>query len=169
VRARTAPGAAARAAEALCALVLAAVVLAGCAPGPRRVVAREDGHVVAALPLDGTRTFDLTYRHSVYDVPAREEFAVLRGGGFRLVAVASPQEAVLDYYALPGSRAAGGDGWWRLELADPPVFRSLPVAATAIGERALVVGDDRAPLAAPGRDRPVVVELVPSTPQGVSR
>ncbi len=158
MRTGTVPGAAARAAGAV---LLAAAVLAGCAAGPRTVVAHEDGRVVAALPLDGARTFDLTYRHPVYDVPAREEFAVLRGGGFRLVAVASPQQAVLDYYALPGSRALGADGWWRLELADPPVFRSLPVAATATGERALVVGDDRAPLAAPGRDRPVVVELVP--------
>jgi hypothetical protein len=55
-----------------------------------------------------------------------ETFAVA-GGGFRLVAVASPSEAVLDYYELEGRRVA--DHGWRLEPAATPRLVTLPLVA----------------------------------------
>jgi len=53
-----------------------------------------------------------------------ETFAAA-GDGFRLVAVASPSEAVLDYYELEGRRRAE-EGWRRLEPAAGPRLDSLP-------------------------------------------
>lgn len=96
------------------------------------------GDVVAREPLPRDGAFALTYRHSVYDVPARERFAALPDGGFRLLGVSSPSEAVLDYYGLAGTRQRRG-GWWHLELGEPSLHDGLPLIATAHGRRTLEV------------------------------
>lgn len=97
-----------------------------------------DGDVVAREPLPADGAFALRYRHSVYDVPARERFAALPEGGFRMLGVSSPSEAVLDYYGLPGTRRRAG-GWWHLELAEPSLHDRLALIATPRGRRTLEV------------------------------
>jgi Domain of unknown function (DUF1850) len=130
------------------AALLAAVAWAYPSPasdGPRVVARTADGAQVAALPLGPARTFALAYRHSVYRVAAEERFRSDRDGRFTLVAIASPSEAVLDYYAIEGLRRHTG-GRWVLEPARPPRFRTLALAATRIGRRTLVAGGERFPL-----------------------
>ena len=119
-----------------------ALLAAGC--GERTVVVRGDGGKVlvqARLPESGR--FALEYRHSYYRVAAREEF---RAGdsGFRMVAVSSPSEAVLDYYAIAGAKHLGP--WSTLAPAHPRSFERLPLIATAKGRRTLAVGGRRYPL-----------------------
>jgi hypothetical protein len=97
--------------------------------------------VKAALPADGR--FALEYRHSYYRVPARERFEA-DAGGFRMVGVESPSEAVLDYYAIAGVKTPGR--WMALAPAEPRHFTRLPLIATATGRRTLVVGGRRYPL-----------------------
>jgi hypothetical protein len=134
-------------------VAVAAVVLAGGAAwpapaseGPRVVARTAAGELVAGAPLGPGRTFALAYRHSVYRVPAEERFRADRDGrGFALVAVASPSEAVLDYYAIEGSRRREA-GRWVLRPARPARFGTLALAATSIGRRTLVAGGRRAPL-----------------------
>jgi hypothetical protein len=116
--------------------------------GPAVVVADERGHEVARVPLAEGGRFELRYRHSVYRAEVTETFAA-GDGGFRLVTIASPSEAVLDYYELEGRRAASGS-LWRLEPASSPRLASLPLVATEIGRRTLVVGDRQVPLFAAG-------------------
>jgi hypothetical protein len=64
------------------------------------------------------------YRHSAYRAEVTETFAAA-GDGFRLVAVASPSEAVLDHYELEGRRTATG-GWRRLVPAATPAWTPCP-------------------------------------------
>jgi len=128
----------------------AAGLVAGLRPGgddPAVVVADERGREVANVPLPEAGRFALSYRHSVYRAEVTETFAVA-DGGFRLVAIASPSEAVLDYYELEGRRVA--DHGWRLEPAATPRLEALPLVATEVGRRTLVVGDRRVPLFTPG-------------------
>lgn len=137
------------------AVLVAATAVAVAVAGPRLgggdpavVVADERGRELASVPLPEDHRFALTYRHSVYQAEVTETFAVT-GGGFRLVAVASPSEAVLDYYELEGRRVA--DHGWRLEpAATTPRLASLPLVATEVGRRTLVAGDRRLPLFEPG-------------------
>jgi hypothetical protein len=113
---------------------------------PSRVVAHDrDGGQVAALALPASGAFGLAYRHSVHRRPALERFRAAPGGGFRLVAISSPSQGVLDYYELEGERTRR-DGWWTLRLARPARFEALPLAATAVGRRTLVAGGRRVPL-----------------------
>ena len=135
-------------------LVVAAVVAvawaAGLRPGeddPAVLVADERGREVASVPLPEAGRFALSYRHSVYRAEVTETFAVA-DGGFRLVAIASPSEAVLDYYELEGRRV--DDHGWRLEPAATPRLEALPLVATEVGRRTLVVGDRHVPLFTPG-------------------
>jgi hypothetical protein len=122
----------------------------GAADGPPQVVATErDGGTVAALDLPRSGAFELAYRHSYYRRPAVERFVAGDDGSFRLVEIASPSEAVLEYYDVEGARSRSG-GWWRLRLARPVRFERMPLAATAVGRRTLVAGAERAPLY--GRD-----------------
>jgi hypothetical protein len=128
----------------------AAGLVAGLRPGgddPAVVVADERGREVANVPLPEAGRFALSYRHSVYRAEVTETFAVA-DGGFRLVAIASPSEAVLDYYELEGRRVA--EHGWRLEPAATPRLEALPLVATEVGRRTLVVGDRRVPLFTPG-------------------
>ena len=132
--------------RALAALVVAVAGLAATAHGdggPQVVVRTADGEQVVAAPAG--RGFALAYRHSVYRTPAEERFRVRSGGGFELTEIASPSEAVLDYYALDGSRARRGS-MWVLRPARPPRFSELALAATRMGRRTLVAGGRRTPL-----------------------
>jgi hypothetical protein len=135
---------------AVAAVAAAAGLVAGLGPGggdPAVVVADERGRELASVPLTEAGRFALSYRHSVYRAEVTETFAVA-DGGFRLVAIASPSEAVLDYYELEGRRVA--DHGWRLEPAATPRLESLPLVATEVGRRTLVVGDRRVALFTPG-------------------
>ena len=111
---------------------------------PAVVVADERGRQVSRVPLPASGRFALQYVHSVYRAQVTETFAAA-GDGFRLVAVASPSEAVLDYYELEGRRRAEG-GWRRLEPAASPRLDTLPLVATELGRRTLVVDGRRLPL-----------------------
>ena len=132
------------------AVAAVAVALAGGAvvraDGPPRVVATDrDGDTVAELALPRSGAFELTYRHSYYRRPAVERFTTADDGAFRLVEIASPSEAVLEYYDVQGAHRRSG-GWWRLKLARPVRFTRMALAATAVGRRTLVAGGAREPL-----------------------
>ena len=119
-----------------------ALLAAGC--GGHDVVVRDDGGrvvVKAALPESGR--FALEYRHSYYRVAAREQFRA-GGAGFRMVGVESPSEAVLDYYAIAGTKTPGR--WMALAPERPRHFDRLPLIATTTGRRTLEVGGERHPL-----------------------
>ena len=121
------------------AVLAGAIVLAGC--GGRSVVVRdEDGDVLAEARLPASGRFAIEYRHSYYGVPAREAFTADESG-FRMVEVASPSEAVLDYYELAGTKRRSG--WMRLSPARSRHFERLPLIATALGRRTLEVGGRR--------------------------
>jgi hypothetical protein len=121
----------------LVAAALASVATVARSDGPARVVASDrGGGTVASLSLPASGEFALAYRHSYYRRPAVERFRA---------AIASPSEAVLDYYEAEGTRALRG-GWWTLRLKRPVRFREMPLAATAVGRRTLVAGSRRVPL-----------------------
>jgi uncharacterized protein DUF1850 len=128
----------------------------GADPGPVVVVADERGQELARAPLPASGRFALSYRHSVYRAEVTETFAA-DGDRFRLVAVASPSEAVLDYYELAGRRRPEGGGWL-LEPVATPQMASLPLIASERGRRTLVVDGRRLPLYRPG-EPPVRVLL----------
>jgi hypothetical protein len=126
-------------------LLAAAIGALAFTGGSPHVVARAgDGDVVADLRLPASGTFSLEYRHSYYRRPARETFRAT-AGGFELIAVSSPSEAVLDYYELEGERERRS-GVWTLRPARSARFEQMALAATAVGRRTLVAGDRRAPL-----------------------
>jgi hypothetical protein len=132
------------------AVAAVAVALAGGAAvradGTARVVAEDrDGHTVAELELPRSGAFALAYRHSYYRRPAIERFVAGPDGSFRLVEVASPSEAVLDYYEIEGAKRRSG-GWWHLRPDHPARFERMALAATAVGRRTLVAGREREPL-----------------------
>jgi hypothetical protein len=132
------------------AVPLALVAAAGLLPQRAVVtVTGADGRPVAARVLPAPGRFELRYRHSYYRVEAAESFVAGPDGGFRLVAVGSPSQAVLDYYGLTGRTHREG-GWLRLELRQPQRFERLPLVATGLGRRTLVVGGQAIPLAPPG-------------------
>jgi hypothetical protein len=148
VRARLAAAAAVLGVAA--AAVVVVVGVAGRGGGPAVVVADERGRELASVPLPASGEFALRYRHSVYRAEVTETFAAT-GDGFRLVAVASPSEAVLDYYELEGRRTDAG-GWRRLEPAASPRMGSLPLVATDVGRRTLEADGRRLPLYSEGGD-----------------
>lgn len=117
----------------------------GCAAPSEVVVTDADGSVVASAALGGNHRFALTYRHSVYEAEASEWFVASCEGSLRLAEVRSSSEAVLDYYALEGSRSRAG-ARWRLQPSASVAFDELPLMATALGRRTLEVCGDRFPL-----------------------
>jgi hypothetical protein len=122
------------------AVPLALAAVAGLLPQRAMVtVTGADGRPVAARALPAPGRFELRYRHSYYRAEAVESFVAGQDGGFRLVAVGSPSQAVLDYYGLAGRTHREG-GWLRLELQQPQRFERLPLVATGLGRRTLVVG-----------------------------
>jgi hypothetical protein len=101
------------------------------------VVARAaDGGRVASLPLSESGEFGIAYRHSYYEAPAIEHF-VVDGQGFRMTAISSPHEGVLDYYRLEGEREKREGRVW-LNPDEERVYDSLPLIATERGRRTLV-------------------------------
>jgi hypothetical protein len=132
-----------RAAWALAAILLAAIVIGGGGAHPRVVVTTTGGAQVA--DADASGGFALAYRHSVYREPAQERFQPADGGGFDLVAIASPSQAVLDYYEIDGERVREGEEWV-LRPAAPPHFETMALAGTEIGRRTLVAGGELTPL-----------------------
>ena len=143
----------------LVAAALASVAAVARSDGPARVVASDrGGGTVASLSLPASGEFALAYRHSYYRRPAVERFRAV-SGGFELVSIASPSQAVLDYYEAEGTRALR-NGWWTLRLAQPVTFREMPLAATAVGRRTLVAGSQRVPLwGAGGHARHVTIAV----------
>jgi hypothetical protein len=139
----------------LLAALLGAVLLSGC--GGRTVVVRSaGGDVLVRADLPASGRFALEYLHSYYREPARESFSV-DGSGFAMVEVASPSEAVLDYYELAGRKRPGG--WMSLTPARPEHFERLALIATATGRRTLAVGAHRYPLFAGAAPRHVTLEV----------
>jgi hypothetical protein len=133
----------------LAALVAAAAGIAGIALMPEATVVTvvgADHRPVASRPLPASGQFELRYRHSYYQAEAAESFVARPGGGFTLVAVRSPSQAVLDYYGLAGRTSRKGR-WLRLELREPQHFQQLPLIATRLGQRTLVVASEPVPLA----------------------
>jgi Domain of unknown function (DUF1850) len=114
--------------------------------GGRTVVVRDrsgEELLTAELPRNGG--FALAYRHSYYDAAARERFSAEEDGEIRLRAIESPRAAVLDYYALAGDRTRSG-GWLRLVPRTQRGYEQLPLIATEVGRRSLLVGGKRHPL-----------------------
>jgi hypothetical protein len=134
-------------APAALAVLLAAIAGAGLFPQRSVVtVVGPDHRPVASRPLPGSGRFELRYRHSYYQAEAAESFVASPGGGFALVAVRSPSQAVLDYYGLAGRTRREGQ-WLRLELREPQRFRQLPLIATRLGQRTMVIASEPIPLA----------------------
>ena len=125
---------------------------------PRVVARAQGGGAVAGLRLPPSGAFALAYRHSYYRKPAVERFRAAESGGFELVEIASPSQAVLDYYEAEGRRTRRG-GWWTLRLARPARFDSMALAATAVGRRTLVAGGERVPLYRAGRARHLTIAV----------
>jgi hypothetical protein len=130
-------------------LAVAGLALGGAAPagpGAWSVMALDaaTGRPVAARPLPATGTFALAYVHSAYRAPTAELFAAA-GRRFTMYAVASPNEAVLDYYAVPGTRARLA-GWWVLRLDRSVAFGEVPLIGTPVGGRTLVTASGCAAL-----------------------
>lgn len=118
---------------------------AGHTEEPGQVVTVRDaaGEVVASVPLGGER-FALRYRNSLYGTLAEERYVVDDDGGFRVVQIAADQVSVLEeYYAIPGRARPAPDPDPRTWVADPhpgrPTFGQQSIAATALGERTLLV------------------------------
>jgi len=118
---------------------------------PAVVVHDQAGRELARAALPGSGRFALEYRHSYYGARARESFRAGQGRDFKVAAIESPSEAVLDYYSIDGRKRASRDGWIALVPATPRRYRRLSLIATPTGRRTLAVGDRRFPLFAPSR------------------
>ena len=132
-----------------------------------RVVDETSGETLAHLPLapesgrelgqgaeaglEGGAPLQLRYRHSVYGQPAVEEFAVTPAG-LRLVRLASPSVAVLEYYARPEPIRPAPEGYEIRVLSGPPVPR-LTLLASETGQRTVRLRGARAGPGLPGRRR----------------
>lgn len=130
-------------------LLLVLVAWFALAPERSVVVRDSDGTVVARVPLADSGRFEIEYSHSYYREPAVESFAAGGRGGFTLVAVSSPSEAVLDYYELEGDKEAAkgpDDPWMRLVPEERQRFEELPLIGTARGRKTLVVSGERTSL-----------------------
>lgn len=129
----------------------------------RFVVARAEasGRIVAAFPASRGEGFSLTYVHSVYRQPASEDF-VVDARGFSLARIASPSEAVLEYYARREPIVRTDTGYEVRPAGSQGVHvESLRVLASAEGARTLVMGMERAPLFAIGSPgRAVIISVV---------
>jgi hypothetical protein len=109
------------------------------------VVRDASGKVLSRSSLPGSGEFSVEYVHSYYEVPATEHFYAGTQGGFELVGISSPSEAVLDYYELEGRKTAD-DEWMRLVPKVPQRFEELPLVGTKTGRRTLVLPERRVPL-----------------------
>lgn|GEM_PF-1190396 len=111
--------------------------------------------LVERVPLVPGQTFGIRYRHSIFEVPVEERFAI-SSPGFVLVEVLSTTDRIEGYYAFPRGRLESMPGHFRLLPGEVVTLDApLRVRATAVGRRTLVVGERCVPLAALGP----VVEL----------
>jgi hypothetical protein len=126
-------------------LPLAASAGAGWAD-PTLVIRGPDGTVLERIGLpDGE--FSLRYRNSLYRSMADEHYAVDDNGQIELVGLGADELAVLEeYYAIdePAQRSSSGAPW-RASPARVVVLDDLLVAATDLGQRAVIV-DGREPI-----------------------
>ena len=109
------------------------------------VVRGSDGRIVARSPLSDSESFKIEYVHSYYRTPVVETFVAEPSSGFRLDAISSTSEAVLDYYELEGARRVD-DQWLRLTPNSTQHFEVLPLIGTAKGRKTLVLPDRKVPL-----------------------
>jgi hypothetical protein len=158
----------------LVAAVAAVVVIAGLAAAliaERSVVTiarAEDRRTIASMPLPASGRFEMYFRQSIYDADSYEHFVADRGAGFTLIALRSTNQGVLDYYALEGRRTHKGR-WTQLILDEPQHFDSLPVIGTRLGQRTLIVGDRRLPLAGPDGSSRHLLIMVERRPWLIAR
>ena len=128
-------------------VLLAAASLRAADHGPWTTLVVRDGEgvVLASVPLPEDGAFTLRYRNSLYGTLAEERF-IASGGRFELLELAARQLAVLEeYYAVSERPMRAAHGWWQAPPAYELALDSLTVAATDLGQRALLV-DGRAPL-----------------------
>ena len=127
-------------------LVLLLIVVVLAADWGVSVVVRDtDGRVVSRSSLPDSGEFGIEYVHSYYGDPAYEHFSADPKGGFELVGIYSPNEAVLDYYELEGRKEADGEQM-RLVPHEARRFEELALVGTATGRKTLVLPDRRVPL-----------------------
>jgi hypothetical protein len=106
-------------------LIPAALLAAGLAQAAGIDIA--NGEDCRRLDLPDGR-FAVTYHHSMYDQPVREEFA-LRGGAIELRRLESPSAAVLEYFGVtePGTIHARarrlGEIVMRVATGEPQMLR----------------------------------------------
>ena len=124
---------------------LATAIPEGTASSSTTLVVQDEQMRRSVAQLDEGEQMEIVYIHSIYREPARELFRA-DGAGLTMTAVVSRSEAVLDYYAVEGARSVANTGWLTLELADPVHFESLPLIATPVGERTVVVRKQCFPL-----------------------
>lgn len=82
------------------------------------VVTNGSGDTLVSTELPAWGRYAIDYQRSYYDQPATEVFQA-NGVVFRLVALSSPSEAVLDYHDLSGPRSTTNSGVHVLATASP--------------------------------------------------
>ncbi len=131
--------------------------------GTSVVVLDADGKILSRYPLPDSGDFEIEYAHSYYRVPAVERFSADPRGGFELVGVSSPSEAVLDYYELEGRKSIEGP-WMSLIPNEPQRFETLPLIGTEKGRRTLVASEERFPLYTEGGPQHLTIRVEEDTP-----
>lgn len=81
----------------------AALAAAALRPAPALEIANAARGRTVRLPLDAGGTFSVTWRHSMYDQPVTEEWALRPDGRLELRAVESPGAAAREYLGLTGA------------------------------------------------------------------
>ena len=135
------------------ALLLAGVAWALWPLPSMQVVDTTTRATLARLPIQDQGPLRLTYMHSIYRRPGVEEFAV-DASGLVLARLASPSEAVLEYYVRPEPVVPAPEGYEiRIQpcrelspCAQPAVQPTLPVLVSALGRRTLSYAGRELPL-----------------------
>ncbi len=124
----------------------ALVLLVSVAPVPVLVAAPDTPGAprVERVALPGIR-FELTYRHSMFDIPVRERFVVDRRLRLVLEEIRSTRPDIIAYYDIAGAATRVAPGDVRIEGLHLAHDR-LRIRSTGIGDRTLVVGDCAVPL-----------------------
>ena len=104
-----------------------------------------EGRILHAVMLPDS-AFSLRYRNSVYGSIAEERFDVTDDGRIRLRELAADDPALLtEYYRVADApvRSGAGDGRsWTGTPEQASIVDELPIAATEIGERTLLVAGE---------------------------